>query len=184
MNLKFFLLFSAAIFIWILASKVYMLLYYWGVLLVLVSFLNSQPAFKRQPYQWINLLFFLYMLFIVWERTRHYKFAELAELLINDAEHILFANIISFLIALILVLKLPIFTSYVKRLAATVLLFNAVGFINEWFQNVLSHRPVFIFIPDSQKDLRMNVIGTGVFVFLAWLFYKQKQPEPSIKQPL
>jgi hypothetical protein len=169
MNLKTFILFSALLLAWILAAKVYMLLYYLGMLLALVSFLNTRTQYKLQPYKWINLLFFLYVLFIVWERTRHYKFSDTTELVINDVEHIFFANIISLLIALILLLTLPI-KGYAKLIAITVIIFNTVGVINEYFQNLIGSRPLWDLIPDAKKDLLMNVIGTAVFVLLAWLF--------------
>ena len=182
MNLKTFILFSAALLVWILVSKVYMLLYYLGVLLTLVSFLNTRPKYKLQPYKWINLLFYLYVLFIVWERTRHYKFSETTELLINDAEHIFFANIISLLIALILLLTLPI-KGYAKLIVITVIIFNTVGVINEYFQNLIGGRPLWELIPDSKKDLLMNVIGTVVFVLLAWLFYPLKESKEHTPIP-
>ena len=172
MNLKAFLLFSAALFVWIVASRVYMLLYYWSALLVCVSFLNTRKRFKQQPYKWVNLLFFLYMLFIVWERTRHYKFGALTELIINDAEHIFFAVIISLLIALLLTLSFTNTNSYAKTIVITIVIFNIVGVLNELFQNTIAGRPVFILIPDSQKDILMNLCGSTLFAAISLLWVK------------
>ena len=181
MNLKAFLLFSATILVWILISKVYMLLYYWGALLALVSFLNSRPKYKQQPYKWVNLVFFVYMLLIVWERTRHYKFAELSELLINDAEHLFFALVISMLIVMMLVTTTKMVFN-IKTIAITVVVFNAVGVVNEVFQNLLASRPLFTFIPDSKKDLLMNVFGTIAFIALALLLQKKKPLPQKVHQ--
>jgi len=174
MNLKLFLLFAAALLMWILLSKVYMLLYYWAALVAIVIFLHTRSGYKKQPYKWLNLLFFLYMLFIVWERTRGHKFAETPELIINDAEHILFAVIISLLIALLLGMYPKNNYTRLVNIVITVAIFNIIGVINECFQNMLAARPLFVFIPDSKKDLLMNVIGSVVFVLLALLFWKRK----------
>ncbi len=181
MKLKAFLLFSAALFAWILISKVYMLLYYWGVLLVLVSFLNSRKKYQLQPSKTVNLVFFIYMLLIVWERTRHFKFAPLPELLMNDAEHLFFALVISLLIVMLLVTTTRLQFN-VQTISTTAAVFNAVGLVNEVFQNLLAGRPMFIFIPDSQKDLLMNVVGTVVFVVVAWLL-QQKKRSPAVPTP-
>jgi VanZ family protein len=175
MNLKAFLLFSSALLVWILFSKVYMLLYYWGVFVALVAFLNTRPKYKGQPYKWINLVFYLYMLFIVWERTRHFQYSETAELLINDAEHIFFANIISILIALIITLVTNKHQAFVKNILLSVIIFNAVGVINEYFQNLIGHRSFFYLIADSKKDMLMNLLGSVVFLLLAAFFYKTRK---------
>lgn len=148
-----------------------------------VSFLNSRTKYKQQPYKWLNLLFFLYMLFIVWERTRQFKFSALAELLINDAEHILFAVIISILIAQLLTLFKGNYNT-ARITMQTILIFNAVGVLNECSQNALGQRPVFIFIPDSQKDMLMNLCGTAVFILVAILIRGRKVKNlPAAKLP-
>lgn len=182
MNLKAFLLFTLLLIAWILVSKVYMLLYYSGVFAVLVSYLNTRAGYKKQPYKWINLLFFIYMLLIVWERTRHYKFSPLAELAINDAEHIFFAVIISTLIALLLLLTIAANYSHRRITAITIITFNVVGVVNECFQNILAHRPVFVFIPDSKKDLLMNILGSAVFLLLAYVHYKTKPRTAALQK--
>ena len=173
MNLKLFVLFSAAVLAWVLFAKVYMLLYYWGVLVAAVAFLNSRKKYLLQPYKWVNLVFFVYMLLIVWERTRHSTFAELPELLMNDAEHLFFALVISLLIAMVLATTTRLVFNN-TTIAITAVIFNAVGLVNEVFQNLLAGRPLFIFIPDSQKDLRMNVLGTAIFIVVAWLLQRKK----------
>ncbi len=44
-----------------------------------------------------------------------------------------------------------------------------VGVLNELFQNLIATRPLFILIPDSKKDLLMNIFGTVVFILLSML---------------
>ena len=171
MKIKAFLLLAAVILLVIIISGKTALYYYWGALVITVSYLNSRPAYLNGRYKLYNFLFLLYLLFVVWERTRWYQFPAAIELIINNLEHILFGIIICFIASL--VLKLPPFNirSFFVRLLLSILIFNSIGFINEYFQNWLYSRPVFTLIPDSVKDLRMNVWGTAVFVLVSMTAY-------------
>jgi hypothetical protein len=171
MKLKTFLLLAAGLLVYIIVSGKTALYYYWTALVLTVSYLNSHKAFLQQRFKLYNTLFFLYLLFVVWERTRQYQFSPPVELAINNLEHILFGIMICFITSL--VLRLPPFTihSFFRRLVLSVLIFNSIGFINEWFQNWLYGRPVFTLIPDSLKDLRMNVWGTVIFVLMSIISY-------------
>ena len=179
MKLKTFLLVAAVILAIIFLSGKTILYYYWAALVVTVSYLNSRTAFLQEPYKVFNALFILYFLFIVWERTRNYQFSTAVELQINNLEHILYSMVVCLMAGL--VLKLPPFTlrSFYVRLLLTILIFNSIGFITEWFQNGMYGRPLFTLIPDSIKDLRMNLWGTLIFIFLSLIAYyfdsKRKQ---------
>lgn len=166
MKITTFLLFAALVLVIIIVSGKTALYYYWAALIIIVSYLNSHTSFLQERFRLFNALFLMYLLFVVWERTRHYQFSPWAELQINNSEHILFGIIICSIASL--VLKLPPFTihSFYTRLLLSIFLFNCIGFINEWFQNWLYGRPVFLLIPDSLKDLRMNVWGTAIFVLV------------------
>ncbi len=171
MKLKSFLLAAAVILAIIFISGKTILYYYWGALVIVVSYLNSRTAFLQERYKVFNTLFIFYFLFIVWERTRTYQFSAPVELQINNAEHILYGMVVCLMASL--VLKLPPFAlrSFYVRLLLTILIFNSVGFITEWFQNGMFGRPVFALIPDSIKDLRMNVWGTLIFTLLSLMVY-------------
>lgn len=164
MKLKTFLLAAAIILVIIFVSGKTILYYYWAALVITVSYLNSRTAFLQERYKVFNALFILYFLFIVWERTCTYQFSAPVELQINNAEHIFYGMVVCLMASL--VLKLPPFTlrSFYVRLLLTILIFNSIGFITEWFQNGMFGRPVFTLVPDSIKDLRMNVWGTFIFV--------------------
>ena len=171
MKIKTFLLFAGIILLFIILSGKTILYYYWVALVITVSYLNSHSTYLQKHYKLFNTLFLLYLLFVVWERTRHYQFSPWIELQINNSEHIFFGLMICFIASL--VLQLPPFTirSFFVRLLLSVLLFNGIGFINEWFQNRIYNRPMFILIPDSVKDLRMNLWGTLVFVLVSLTAY-------------
>ena len=58
-------------------------------------------------------------------------------------------------------------------------LFNIIGLINEWNQNNMANRSVFVFIEDSIKDIKMNLIGSSIFFLTVlcrtwWLKKKQQ----------
>ena len=167
MKIKTFFLAAVIILAVIILSGKTALYYYWAALVITVSYLNSRTAFLQERYKVFNALFILYFLFIVWERTRTYQFSANVELQINNAEHILYGMVVCLMANL--VLKFPPFAlhSFYVRLLLTILIFNSIGLATEWFQNVLYGRPVFTLIPDSLKDLRMNVWGTAIFVLLS-----------------
>lgn len=172
MKIKTFLLFAGIILLLIFLSGKIILYYYWGALVLTVSYLNSHNTYLQKRYKVLNTLFLLYLLFVVWERTRHYQFLPWIELQINNGEHIAFGVMICFIASL--VLQLPPFTirSFFVRLLLSMLLFNGIGFINEWFQNRMYSRPMFTLIPDSLKDLRMNLWGTLAFVAVSLLAHQ------------
>lgn len=152
---------------------------------MIAIFLNSNAAYKAQHYRLTNAFMFLYVLFITWERTRHYKFSATAELVVNDAEHILFALLICFIFNFLLSLKKAQALSFTQKLLITIVSFNLVGVLNEGFQNLLGHRPLFVMIDDSKKDILMNVIGSVVFVLLLLVMHTGKKAiTPSAKQVL
>jgi len=167
MKFKTFLLAAAIILAIIFISGKTILYYYWGALVITVGYLNSRTAFLQERYKVFNALCILYFLFLVWERNRKYQYATSVELQINNLEHILFGVVVCLMASLLL--KLPPFAirPFFIRLLLSILIFNSVGFITEWFQNGMFSRPVFTLIPDSVKDLRMNVWGTAIFVLLS-----------------
>lgn len=171
MTLRTFLFCAFAILLFIISGDNKALYYYWSALVLVVSYLNSKKAFQQEPSRILNLGFLLYLCFVVWERTRHYHFSDWTELQMNNLEHILFGTVVCTIAYL--VIKMPPFKmqSLTFRLFVSALLFNGIGVINEWFQNGLYDRPVFKLIPDSVKDLRMNVWGTSLFVLSTFFIY-------------
>ncbi len=158
----------AALLIIILINGNYSLLYYAAVMVASIEFLNSQKAFKMLPnYTLFNVIFMTYLVFIILNRSRHFKWGEFTEGSLNIVEHGFFALII----CLKLLLYFHLFSNYSFRLKAifAALMFNLIGFINEIFQNSLNHRPLFLFIEDARKDMIVNVLGSLLFLILLGL---------------
>ncbi len=156
----------------ILASHVYMLLYYWAALLAVALLLHLKPAYKKQSGKLTDFFMLLFVAFIVWERTRHYTFNSTIELVINDAEHILFALLICSIISFLLGPRNVQVAYALQKLFVTIFMFNTIGLMNEFFQNTISGRPVYLLIPDSQKDILMNLCGSTLFVAICILRIK------------
>ena len=56
--------------------------------------------------------------------------------------------------------------------------FNIIDVVNEIFQNSLAQRNLFVFIADSIKDMKMNLLGA--VVFFAAVLWKMKVSERSL----
>jgi hypothetical protein len=55
------------------------------------------------------------------------------------------------------------------------LIFNILGVLNEFMQNMMCSRETFDLIPDSQKDLVMNMLGTLIFIAVEFLFSRKSK---------
>lgn len=131
---------------------------------ILLEILNSNARYKSHPYKWYNAIFLSYELVLL-ERLRHFKMNPLAEWWLNNLEHICFALVIGFIFyILIAIYWLKDDKQRLQRGLVVAIVFNAVGFINEWNQNRQAGRPVFQLIEDSVKDLKMNLIGTSILL--------------------
>lgn len=151
----------------IVFSQKFILLYYVFAMHGSIEFLNKQSLYLNHAYKLYNFIFWSYELVLL-ERIRTFKFSIKTEWLINNAEHIAFGLIICLKIYIYLAVLLWKNTAdRWKRVIAVILIFNLIGFINEYFQNVLSNRALFLLIPDSVKDIQMNLIGTNIFFLTA-----------------
>ncbi len=129
-----------------------------------LEILNRQRLYLLQSPKVYNSIFWLYELVLLF-RLRTFHFSADAEWLFNCAEHLCFGIIVC--------TKMYIYTAVfgssfhllrLKRGLIAVVLFNCIGVINEVFQNSLAHRMLFVFIEDSLKDMKMNLLGAGVFM--------------------
>ena len=139
-------------------------IWYIGTMHLSLEVLNQQATYLIHPYRLSNFIFWAYELVLL-ERLREVFFSDNVEWLLNCAEHFSFAIVIC--------LKVYIYTAVFAsrsllnrwwRGAIAVIVFNVIGLFNEVFQNTLAHRIAFVFIPDSLKDLKMNLLGTAVFM--------------------
>lgn len=144
--------------------------YIWYITAMHVSLemLNRKQLYWQQNYTLYNLIFWVYELVLL-ERLQSCFFSEQTEWLLNCAEHLCFGIVIC--------LKMYVYTAmFIKpairqrwiRGAVAFLVFNLTGVFNEIFQNNLAGRSLTTFIPDSIKDIQVNLMGAGVF-FIAVL---------------
>jgi hypothetical protein len=166
MTIKTIRILELLLFIAILASKTYFLLVYILVMYLSIEFLNSRKEYIEQRFfKFFNIVFIGYQIFICLERIRKFKWDISIEFILNSAEHILFALVICFKISQYMRLRVFPVLSLRQRFWITILLFNTIGLFNEIWQNGIWNRALFVFIPDSISDLKMNLIGTLIFSF-------------------
>ena len=149
-------------------------LWYIGAMQVSLEILNKRPLYLQHSYKVYNFIFWIYSLVLL-ERLRSTYFSETTEWIINCAEHLFFGIIICIKVYI----YTAVFTNHTKRTRwhralISFLLFNIIGLFNEVFQNSLGNRSLFVFIPDSIKDMEMNLLGAAVFMMavlcrISWL---------------
>lgn len=134
-----------------------------------LEILNSRKRYLQEQYKVYNFIFCCYSLVLL-ERLRSMHLSPLTEWLINCGEHLLFGIVIC--------IKVYIYTAvftwanYATRLKRAIIafsLFNLIGLLNEIFQNSLCKRSLLIFIPDSIKDMQVNMVGAGIFMLAVWI---------------
>ena len=168
MTINHLRLIVAALLIIIGLTNTYQLLYYGAVFVGSIEFLNQRETFKNLPnFKFLNVIFMVFLTFIILNRSRHIKFGVYTEGVVNILEHGFFALII----CLKLLLYFHLFSNYSIRLKAVLVavIFNLIGIVNEIFQNWLNHRALFSFIEDACKDLIINILGTILFLILLGL---------------
>jgi hypothetical protein len=149
-----------------------------------LELLNRQHKYLQHAYKRYNSFFVLYT-GVLLARLRSFHFNDLTEWLINCTEHFLFAIIIC--------IKLYIYAalfgqhnylSRQKRALFAFIVFNLVGVLNEVFQNKLAHRELFIFIPDSIRDLQVNLVGAFVFEMVVFgkVWWLKSSPSHALKE--
>jgi hypothetical protein len=165
MNIKIVRFFEVLIFGYISSiSEPKMLLIYNAVMYGFLEILNFTKAYKNQKYYtFYNALFVVYQLFCVVNRTRNFRFSILTEQVVNILEHFLFANIICVLVSQIYLLFKPNQENSLNKSISIFIIFNAIGFCNEIFQNWISVRPINVITGESWKDIGVNILGSLFF---------------------
>ncbi len=180
MNIKTVRLLNILFLLVLVATGKYAFIIYIVINQVLLEVLNAQPLYKTHPYKWFNLIFWTYELVLL-ERLRHFKMGPAAEWWLNNLEHICFALVIGFMLYMLLaIFWLKKDNQRLPRVIMVAIFFNVIGLINEWNQNLMAHRSIFVFIEDSKKDLCMNLIGTSILFLTVlcriwWLKKNAKQ---------
>lgn len=115
-----------------------------------------------------QVFFTLFVSYVLFVRAHMCGFSLTTEDNLNTVEHLLFAFVIS-----LMIYYYCIFFGKVKHsisVVISVVIFNFIGLINEFFQNYFQGKPVFVLDEFSIKDLIVNVLGTLVFILLISLF--------------
>ena len=154
--------------------KNWTLLPYWTAMMVSLEILNRNKRYINQPfYRFYNTLFMGYLILVVWDRTRSYHVGDGVEWVFNSLMHILFGLVVCFKISQ----YMAVFNfKFKNRILYIALIFNILGVLNEFMQNVMCHREPFVLIPDAQKDLVMNVVGTLIFLGVEYGLNQRKIP--------
>jgi hypothetical protein len=160
--------------VFFITTAMHSFLWYIAVMHLSLEILNSRHLYLQHQYKLYNFIFWAYSLVLL-ERLRTSHLSETTEWVINCAEHLFFGIIIC--------IKVYIYTTVFskaskatrwKRAMIAFALFNIIGLFNEVFQNSLGNRSLFVFIPDSIKDIKMNLLGAAVFMMavlcrISWL---------------
>lgn len=153
--------------------------WYIAAMLCSLEILNRQSVYLQHRYKLYNFISWAYSLVLL-ERLRTTHFSATTEWMINCAEHLFFGIIICIKVYI----YTAVFTKHTKhtrwnRALISFLLFNIIGLFNEVFQNSLGNRSLFVFIPDSIKDIQMNFTGAVVFMLavLCRICFKYWYPE-------
>lgn len=156
--------------------KNWTILPYWSAMTVSLEVLNRHKTYRNQPnYTLYNWFFIGYLVLVVMDRTRTFHVNYTMEWCFNSLIHILFGLIVCFKISQYVL----IFDWKLKdRILYIAFIFNILGVFNEVLQNAMGSRALFVFIPDAQKDMVMNVVGTLVFIGLEYLLKRA----PSVKR--
>lgn len=134
-----------------------------------LEILNHRKRYLQEQYKVYNFIFYCYSLVLL-ERLRSTHLSPSTEWLINCGEHLLFGIVIC--------IKVYIYTAVFtmanhatrwKRAIIAFSLFNLIGVCNEIFQNSLCNRSLLIFIPDSIKDMQVNLVGAAIFLLAVYL---------------
>ena len=174
MNIKAVRFFNLVfIFIMMFAGKTNFLWYIFAMHASL-EILNRRKLYLQHAYKFYNFISWAYGLVLL-ERLRVSHLSESMEWLINCAEHLLFAIIICINVYIYTAVFAKINSlSRWHRSFIAFTIFNIIGLFNEVFQNNMNNRKLFVLIPDSIKDLQMNLLGAAVFLIavfckIVWL---------------
>lgn len=138
----------------------YILFFFINVEVLLLKKVKSET----QIFKISQLIFTFFVSYVLFARASVWGFSELTTYNLNTIEHVLFA-----LVVCLQIYYFISFYSHKKKLHSillSVVIFNIIGLINEFFQNYFQGKPVFILEEFSIKDLIANVLGTLLFMVI------------------
>ena len=143
--------------------------FYLAPMWISLEILNQNHRFLRwQIFETVNIVFVVYTIAVIVNRSRDARFGISTEAIINIGEHFFYAIFIGLKMAVYLrIIGLKLTNKMILWVAISL---NIIGFFNELLQNLICGRFVFHFIADAKKDMFVNLAGTLVFVLSALLY--------------
>lgn len=139
---------------------------YWLILYASVEFLNTTTYYHQLKAKQLNLFFTIIIALITFNRTRHFVIPSTIEWTVNTVEHLLFCSVAIIHFTIYYYLCFPQKIKSIQLAYAAALLFNLVGFMNEYYQNFMENRPVFELRWGSWIDISINVIGSVIYLIV------------------
>lgn len=174
-----FLVLSAAF----VFGKMHILLVYVTIYYLSFEYLNSNKKYLEIGlHKMYNWLYVVYLAFIVFVRSGLFKFQGAVDYNLNTAEHLFFMFLICQTVLVYMQLFNFLNANYLSRLISVFAILNLIGIINEYFQNVYQHLPVFYLEKDDLKDLSINLIGSSLFVIISVIYNRKKMLKFNISK--
>lgn len=139
---------------------IYILFFFLSVEILLLKKNKSETkVFKIS-----QLIFTLFVSYVLFVRAHSWGFSEKTEYNLNTIEHLLFSIVICWLIYNYLSFFMT--KMWFNPIVLSVLLFNVIGLVNEFFQNYFQGKSIFILDEFSIKDLVANIFGSIIFIII------------------
>lgn len=160
--------------------------FYWGVNRMVVGYalfmwamselLNSRDSYRQLPYhRAYNALFVGLLLFTTLDRSRKSVIPAVWEYTLDISVHFLFSTISILLICLLAIVFLKGRTIKPTSLVImAVVLFNIIGVVNEFYQNMFKPKHVDFWVIDNESklDLTVNLLSSMVYIIWSYRFPK------------
>ncbi len=160
-------LFFALLFLTIIFIELPTLLVYEALFYLSYEYLNSNKSYLAIRNHIIyNWLFLTFLSFIILVRSKCFFVSESFDYHLNTIEHLFFACII----CLILSIYFKIFNLNISRIKSLLLvfgIFNLIGLVNEYLQNLFQQTPFLRLEKGDVKDIYVNLAGSGLYLVLA-----------------
>jgi hypothetical protein len=160
--------------------------FYWNVNKMVIGYalfmwaaseiLNSNKTYRLLPHhKTYNALFIGLLLFTTVDRSRKSVIPAVWEYTLDVFVHFLFASITILLICILAIVFLKgkaIKTSQLVIIA--VVLFNVIGLMNEFYQNIFKpkHVDVWLIDKESKLDITVNLVSSIIYILLSNRFPK------------
>jgi hypothetical protein len=162
--------------------KINMLFVYATVFYFSFELLNAHSRYLAMKYKSAyNAFIVSFVAYILLVRSEILPVSEQAIFHLNTLEHVLFAIIICLHLSIYLCVfrKNPFSPS--TQLLIVIIVFNAIGLFNEYFQNYFRGTATLVLEPSNIKDLMANLLGTGIYAAFV-VFHKSTRAVFLVKE--